>query len=135
MLGNRHDAEDAAQQTLMKGFADLGKLQDAELFGAWIGRIARNMCIDSLRSRKRKESALAERAGGDANEARDYEELETALEKLDERHRMVLMLYYFDGRSTGNIGDILNISESAVHARMSRARKQLRRLLEAERGA
>jgi len=79
--------------------------------------------------------SLEGKAGGDANSPRDYGELEAALGKLEERHRLVLMLYYFDGRSTGNIGDILNISESAVHARMSRARKQLRRLLEAERGA
>jgi RNA polymerase sigma factor (sigma-70 family) len=46
-----------------------------------------------------------------------------------------LMLYYFDGRSTKNIAETLDISQGAVQTRLCRARRQLRKLLDAQRGA
>ncbi|MHC4464510.1 MAG: RNA polymerase sigma factor, partial [Planctomycetota bacterium] len=64
--------------------------------------------------------------------SRGYPELEDALARLPRRYRLVLMLYYFDGRSTENIAETLQINEAAVYARMSRARKRLRKLLETQ---
>ena len=135
MLGNSHDAEDIAQQVLLKGFTDISRLQDNERFGAWIGRIAKNLCIDFIRRQKRRANGLAERAGPSQSGSKDYPELEQALAKLPAEERLVLMLYYFDGQSTANIAETLAVSQAAVHTRMSRARKELRKLLEAEGGA
>jgi len=135
MLGDSHDAEDIAQQALLKGFTDINELRDSEQFGPWIGRIAKNLCIDFIRRQKRKRNALLQRAKADRRNSKQYPELEGALAKLPEEHRLALMLYYFDGRSTENIAETFNISEAAVHARMSRARKQLRKLLSAAGGA
>ena len=50
MLKDRHDAEDMTQKTLLKGFIQIHRLRYAERFGAWIARIARNSCIDVIRS-------------------------------------------------------------------------------------
>jgi len=106
MLGNAHDAEDIAQQTLLKGFANIGQIRRNEKFGAWISRIAKNLC--------------------------EYPELERALAELSEEHRLALMLYYFDGQSAKALAETFEISEGAAQARLSRARKQLRKLLQAK---
>jgi len=132
MLGNIHDAEDIAQQALLKGFRDIDQLRDSDQFGAWIGRIARNLCVDFLRRRKREQKAFAERPVVSEGSSKEYTELEEALARLPRRYRVALMLYYFDGRSTENIAETLQISQAAVYARMSRARKRLRKLLETE---
>ena len=131
MLGNRHDAEDVAQQTLLKGLTGINGLRHDEQFGAWISRIARNLCIDFIRKRRRKPSLAVRQADPAWPESRDYRELQTALAKLPEESRLTLMLYYFDGRSTKNIAAMLDISQCAVQTRLCRARRQLRKLLDA----
>ena len=134
MLGNTHDAEDVAQQTLLKAITNIKQLRRQEQVGAWISRIAKNLCIDFIREQKRRRSSLAEQAVASRNNSREYPELKRALAKLSEEYRLALMLYYFDGRSTKAIAETLEISEAAAQARLRRARKQLRKLLETEGG-
>lgn len=132
MIGHREDAEDVAQQALLQGFAGIKQLRDGERFGAWIGRITRNLCIDHIRRQGRTRSAMAARESVEAGHARDYGDLESALAELPQEYRLVLLLYYFDGRSTRSIAESLGISLGAAHTRLSRARKQLRKLLQAK---
>ena len=134
MLGNTHDAEDVAQQTLLKAITNIKQLRRQEQVGAWISRIAKNLCIDFIREQKRRRSSLAEQAVASRNNSREYPELKRALAKLSEEYRLALMLYYFDGRSTKAIAETLEISKAAAQARLRRARKQLRKLLETEGG-
>jgi len=131
ILGNADDAEDVAQQALLKGFTAIGELEDSECFGAWIGRIAKNLCTDFLRSQDRGRKALLGRPEVPLSGSNDFSPLQAALKKLPEDYRVALMLYYFDGRSSKNIAEALEISRAAVHTRMSRARKRLRKLLTA----
>jgi len=134
MLGNTHDAEDIAQQTLLKGLTNIKQVRDNEQFGAWISRIAKNLCVDFIRRRKCKRSILRGRADVYQSDSKEYPELKSALAKLPEEHRLALMLYYFDGRSTKAIAETLEISETAAQARLSRARKRLRKLLKTKGG-
>ena len=133
-LGNSHDAEDIAQQVLLKGFTDINQLRDDEQFGAWISRIARNLCIDFIRRQKLKASGLVERAATSRSDSKECPELEAALAKLSEDYRLALMLYYFGGQSAESVAEALGISKAAVYTRISRARKQLRKLLDAAGG-
>jgi RNA polymerase sigma-70 factor (ECF subfamily) len=129
VLGDTDHAEDLAQQTFLKAFTDISKLRDSEQFGAWIGRIARNLCVDFLRREKYRRKGIRTvqvEPGG----SKDYSRLEDALARLPARYRIPLMLYYFNGRSTKTLAKTLRISEAAVHTRLSRARKQLRKLLD-----
>jgi RNA polymerase sigma-70 factor (ECF subfamily) len=135
MLGNSHDAEDVAQQALVKGFSEIKHLRDNEQFAVWIVRIARNLCIDLIRRRRRERNAFAEGAAASKSCSEDHPELEAALAELREEYRLPLMLYYFDGHSIRNIAETLEISEAAAQARLSRARKQLRELLQVKGGA
>jgi RNA polymerase sigma-70 factor (ECF subfamily) len=134
MLGDVHDAEDIAQQTLLKGLANIEQIRRDEQFGAWISRIAKNLCIDFIRKRKRRQSSFAEQAAISQGKSQEYPELERALAKLSEEYRLALMLYYFDGRATKAVAEALMISEAAAQTRLSRARKQLRKLLESDGG-
>jgi RNA polymerase sigma-70 factor (ECF subfamily) len=135
MLGHRENAEDIAQQALLKALTNIKQLRDDEQFGAWITRIAKNLCIDFTRKQKHKRFFLIKREVVSQNGSKEYHELQSALAKLSEEHRLALMLFYFDGRSTKNIAETLEISQGAVLARLSRARKRLRKLLEAAGGA
>jgi RNA polymerase sigma-70 factor (ECF subfamily) len=132
MLGNTHDAEDVAQQTLLRGFANIGQIRHNEKFGAWISRIARNLCVDFLRKQKRRQNLSTGRVAANQSGLKEYPVLMKALAELSEENRVALMLYYFDGQSAKSVAESLDISEGAAQARLSRARKQLRRLLQAK---
>jgi RNA polymerase sigma-70 factor (ECF subfamily) len=131
MLGHRENAEDITQQALLKALTNIKQLRDDELFGSWISRIAKNLCIDFTRKQKHKRFFHIKREAVNQNNSKEYPELQAALAKLSEEHRLALMLFYFDGRSSRNIAQTLEISEALAQKRLSRARKQLRRLLEA----
>ena len=132
MLGHRCDAEDMTQQALLKGFIDIRHLREADQFGPWIARIARNLCVDALRRRKCRATATSNPNRPEQVEQGELYRLEAALDKLGSDHRVPLLLFYFDGRSTESIAATLGISRAAVQARLSRGRKQLRKLLQAE---
>ena len=133
MLGNRHDAEDMAQQTLLKGFMQIQGIRDSGHFGAWIARIARNVCIDVIRQRKRPAAPAPDLASPEGQtEEWEYGQLEGALAKLTSDYRVPLLLFYFDGHSTKSIAETLGTSQAAIQARLSRGRKQLRNLLQTE---
>lgn len=132
--GRVHDAEDIAQDAFVKGFTQLNQLRDTEQFGAWICRIARNLCIDDFRKRRvRRDALTSERLKPVSDETKpksDYSELEKAISRLPENYRVALLMYYFDGQDARSVGKSLNISSAAVATRLSRARKQLRQLLD-----
>jgi len=132
ILGNSHDAEDVAQQALLKALTDVHQLRNGQSFGAWLCKITRNLCIDLVRERRRSTKARLRQAPTEKGTAKGLTELESALARLPDNHRIALLLYYFDGRSTENVADALGISGAAVHTRLSRARRKLRELLEAE---
>jgi len=134
ILGNRHDAEDIAQQALLKALTDMDQLRDGERFGPWLCQITKNLSIDLVRKRRRSSEALLRHAPSEKGRADSLASLEIALAKLPDDSRIALLLYYFDGRSTENIAETLGISRIAVHARLSRARRRLRELLETEGG-
>ena len=61
VLGNIHDAEDVAQDAMIKGFEQIRQLRDGDQFGGWIVAIARNLSINQLRKRKAMEKTLVPR--------------------------------------------------------------------------
>jgi RNA polymerase sigma-70 factor (ECF subfamily) len=132
MLGNREDAEDITQQTLLKGFMEINQLRDDGKFGAWIVQIARNLCTDSLRGKNIEANfniRLKEQPKASSDE---HPELRAALEKLPQEYRVALMLYYFDGKSAGSVAEVLGTGEQTIYTRLSRARKMLRKMLESQ---
>lgn len=129
ILGNLHDAEDCAQEALVKGLTQMHQLRNGEQFGGWIARIAQNLCIDFIRRRKRSEQEAAAKDPPREEEQGRYTDLYAAIAKLPEDYRLPLLLYYFDGRSSESVAETLGMSAAGVLTRLSRARKELRDLL------
>jgi len=136
LLGEQADAEDAVQEIFLKGYEKLDSLRDREKFGPWIGQIARNRCRDILRARGRHRQQtlpkiLPQMVCDQAEQApEDFGDLRDALARLPEEHRQPLLLYYFDGRDTRSVARELGLTQGGACARLHRARRQLRALLE-----
>ncbi len=127
MLASVHDAEDVAQDALVKGLTQIDQLRAGEHFRAWIAGIARNLCLDHLRREKRGREVLARRQAPEPADRSAFAELEGAIHELPEQYRLPLLLYYLDGQSTENVASALNLSPDGVRTRLSRARKELRK--------
>jgi RNA polymerase sigma-70 factor (ECF subfamily) len=130
IAGTAPDAEDLAQETLVKGFMELDALKNCDRFGPWIAAIAGNLSRNFIRRQANRERLLATQADCHAGDLEGAADVNRMLWKLPERHRVPLILYYFDGRSAESIGATLGISPAAVYTRLSRARGELRKLLE-----
>ncbi len=133
VVGNVHDAEDIAQEALLKGLVQIATLRKGKRFGPWICRIARNLAIDFVRRQKTHKQAAAQiQLQQRAESTEDYHVLEKAIQRLDETYRETLLLYYFDGERTEDVAEKLDISPATVLSRLSRARRQLRKIIETQ---
>jgi putative glutamine amidotransferase len=121
LVGDRETAEDLCQEALSRAWRVPALQGDPERLRAWLLRTARNLAIDELRRRGRRDHvALTDDlpgapAGGDAP-ARE------ALAALTPHQRLVLLLRFEAGLSLRELGDALAISEEAARKRVARAR-------------
>jgi len=129
MLAHTHDAEDVAQETMLKGLANIRRLTKPEQFESWILRIARNLCIDLLRRRKRVKIAPAALKPAPMQETNENHDLERALGRLPQELRLPLTMYYFEQRNAKSIAGKLGISPSLTYQRIRAARSRLHELL------
>ncbi len=129
MLTNVHDAQDVAQETMLKGLLGLRKLARPERFEPWILRIARNQCLDVLRRRTRMRNLPVEPEPVSEPRAQENHDLEAAIRRLPQELRLPLVLFYFEHRNAGSIARSLGISQSLAYERIRMAREELHRLL------
>jgi RNA polymerase sigma-70 factor (ECF subfamily) len=130
ILGDRHLAEDAAQETFAKAAVHLPKLRKADQFGSWVAAICRNEARDLCRTRRQSqkgERVAQEESPADAGET--GEAIRVALKELPEEAREVVFLRFYDGLSYDQISAVLGISEQAINGRLRRAKKKLADLL------
>lgn len=129
VLGNIHDAEDMAQETLLKGFRKIKKLGRSEKFEAWILKIARNLCIDFLRRKKRTREITAEQTAEPKTMTSENQVLLQAIGRLPQEFRLPLTMYYFEQKNAKIIAQKLDISHSGACWRIREARKMLHEIL------
>ncbi|RDB63758.1 hypothetical protein C1878_02875 [Gordonibacter sp. 28C] len=148
MMGNQHDGKDAAQEALLTVKRSIHQLQSPEAFDVWMYRIVFGACMDMKRKMKRSANEVPiESQALSVPEMRqeflphEYVEREderarlmAAVSELPEKYRACLLLYYFEDFSYAEIASSLDISMTAVSTRLNRAKKKLRKLLEAEFG-
>lgn len=125
ILANDEDAADAISETVLACWEKLDQLKQPAYFRTWMTRILVNKCNDSLRKKERLcfEAEIPEAAKKEIG----YENAEwnEALRSLDEKYRLILMLYYVEGYKTSEISTILEIPESTVRTRLARGREKL----------
>jgi RNA polymerase sigma-70 factor (ECF subfamily) len=128
------DAEELAQETLLRALQRLSSLEHPERWMAWIRGIAIHVCLDWIRkTHGRLESELAqdpceEHSLPDQIVA-NREERHLVLKEvhqLPEELREVLILHYFDSMTYEQMADWLNVARATVSERLSRARQVLR---------
>lgn len=125
VLGNTHDAEDVAQETMIRGFEKIRQIRNAGQFGHWIVRIARNLSINFVRRRAAADKAIGNRPETPAGRERHHDELEEAVARLPHDLRLPLVMYYYDGRSVKTVAERLEISTSGVYVKLRTALQEL----------
>ena len=123
------DAEDAAQTTMLKLWQTDTEFADDEHLRRWLVRVALNVCKDMTRSPWRRHTVpleeLPEPAFSDEERRSVYREVMA----LPGKYRVPLYLYYYEGYSVAEIGELLRLNASTVQTRLARARGKLKLLL------
>ena len=125
ILYSDEDIADAISDTILTCWEKLSQLNHDQYFRTWMTRILINKCNDILR--KQKHLFFSEELPDVSVYDTQIENMEwqEALNSLDEKYRLVMILYYVEGFKTSEISQILEISESTVRGRLSRGRAQL----------
>lgn len=145
MLGNAEDAGDLVQETFLRAFGALASFRQDASFLTWLYKIASNLCIDQLRSRKAKgalsldveleegrEPAADTRSTGPEDAAvrgAVQEVVHRAILNLPERYRVVVVMRHLQDMSVDEIARTLNLPTGTVKTHLFRAREMLRERL------
>jgi RNA polymerase sigma-70 factor (ECF subfamily) len=146
LFGNEAEAEDVTQETFLRAYRFLGRLEDLNRFSPWLYQIARSLCRDRRRRSDVERRALAERAemlrrnfrdradgaaGGSLEGESEPGPNETCpvLGELPPEEKEALTLRYFEGLSYEEIAGRLKLSFSQVDHLIRKARARLSRRL------
>jgi RNA polymerase sigma-70 factor (ECF subfamily) len=136
MLGDAAEAEDVAQETLLRMWRVAPDWRDEARLSTWLYRVASNLCVDRLRRRRDQGPEAVDDLPDGAStpleglETRDRAEaLTAALARLPERQRLAVVLRHIEERSNIEIAEVLGLSVDAVESLLARARRTLARLL------
>jgi RNA polymerase sigma-70 factor (ECF subfamily) len=139
LTGDSHLAEDATQQAFIKAWQHLPSYRPTASLRAWLGRIAINTSLDTLRHDKRilpDDEMIDDREDpqpGPESQIIDKQRaaaIQNALLSLNETNRSVLVLREYSGMSYQEIANVLEIPLGTVMSRLNNARTQLRTILQ-----
>lgn len=148
MLGDPDDAADVTQETFIRVFRTLNKYRGDATLATWIYRITANLCLDWLRQRKRKalssdsplswghetvKRQIEDNSPGPEEQVATAElrrEIQAALNKLEDHHRLAIILRDVQGLSYDEIAEVLQCPLGTIKSRINRGRQQLKQLLE-----
>jgi len=133
ILRNDAEAEDVAQEVLLKIWKNPPELKPGASLKAWILRVASNGAIDQLRKKRPTTMAeLPERVDASASVVDVLQadeaasQVQTALDGLPERQRLALILTYYEGMANKEAAEVLDVSVDALESLLSRARRGLK---------
>ncbi|AHY45557.1 sigma70-ECF: RNA polymerase sigma factor, sigma-70 family [Rubrobacter radiotolerans] len=138
VLGNRQDAEDAAQEAFVRAFERLTSFEGRSAFKTWLVRLALNVSLNERKKRGRAErkasEALHQTVSEDSPESEAVsadaaERVRTALLLVREDHRAAVVLKDLEGYSFREVGEMLGVSEATARVWAHRGRQRLREVL------
>lgn len=137
MLGNSTEAEDVAQEAMLKLWEHADKWQAGSAgVGAWLNRVATNLCLDRLRRRRfTSDEEAPERvdesplADAQMDEERMRKRTMTAVHALPDRQRAAIVLTYYEDCSNMAAAQILDMNVKAFESLLLRARQALKTAL------
>lgn len=125
-LKNENDVADAIQDAILTCYEKLDTLRNVKHFKTWLLRILINKCHDILRQRQNYFSTEEiEKEFID----KDFEicEWKHLLQCLDEKYRIIILLYYSEGLKVKEISKLLQLNKNTVLTRLARAKEQIRK--------
>jgi len=133
VLRQREDAEDVAQEGLVRAFRKLKSLREHDRLRSWLARICWRLALDHQRAARRR--ASREGLAGEPAAVTDGEELALAGERrrrllaavdaLPEKLRIVLVLANLEGHGVRDVASLLSLPEGTVKSRLHLARRRL----------
>jgi RNA polymerase sigma-70 factor (ECF subfamily) len=126
-------AEDIMHDSFIEAFKKIGTLEENKSFGVWLKRIVVNKSISQLNKKElfSMEEAQVELLEIEEEKEADFEVsvIKRAMKELAKRYRIIFSLYLIEGYDHEEIGEILNISSSTSRSQLSRAKNQLRKIV------
>jgi RNA polymerase sigma-70 factor, ECF subfamily len=136
MIGNQEEASDLAQDAFLRVFNRIGDFRGESALGTWIHRVAVNEALQHLR-RKRRYQKVTEAIAEDPRRLDLHTEdpdvsldVNSALNRLPERMRQMVLMRYHDGLDYSEIARHLGVKQGTVASGLNRARQQLREILQ-----
>ena len=133
--GKKDEADDLAQDALVKAYLSCAGYQDKGRFRSWLFKIAHNTFLNhraSMRTMASIEEARLVVSNTSADSAFQHQDLYLALSTLPPKERSAITLFYLSGYSIKEIAAITETSEDAVKKQLSRGRDKLREQLTIE---
>ncbi|HUT74755.1 MAG TPA: sigma-70 family RNA polymerase sigma factor [Armatimonadota bacterium] len=131
MLGAADEAQDAAQEVLVRVFTRLGGFRGEATFATWLRRITVNECINRL-GRRGREGELPPELASARSSPDEGVAVRAAIQSLSPPLRAALVLRELHGASYREIAHILRVPVGTVRSRLAAAREKLRELLSEE---
>jgi len=145
MTGSTTDAEDLAQETFLRAYAQLATFRGQARFSTWLYRIALNLCLNWRQSEARRfrlQAACAEEFAARQDEPEPplsseiaNRQVQSALLKLSPKQRAAIVLTVYDGLNHAEAATLLGCPEATVSWRIFSARRKLKRWLAQNGGA
>lgn len=150
LVGNAEEAEDLAQEVFLRVYRARKKYRPRSKFSTWLFTIANNLALNSLRAKQRKpvvplstrdsgplgprpqEQLVHDEGTGPVKKVEQQElvaQIRQALETLNERQRMAVVLNKFEDMNYAEIAEVMGLTTKAVKSLLSRARTNLRQAL------
>ncbi len=136
LLGNEHDAHDAAQEVFVKLFLHRGRYEGRSKYSTWVHSVAVRTCLTIRRSRSRRQrhedtvdaTTMSEQTPATADNSPGLSlDLSAMLDTLDEEDRALVILKYAENYSFEELAEMFGIGVSAAKMRVSRVREKLQR--------
>lgn len=127
---NYSDTDDIVQSVFIKLYKNFAKFTDDTSIKKWLTKVTINECRTlSLSAWKRKVFPITDKEENIVEEKKDDSSLVDSLMKLPKKYRIVLFLFYYEDYKIKEISDILNLNESTIKTRLSRAKSLLKDVL------
>lgn len=129
LLRSRADAEDAVQDAFLKVYRSMKGFAGQSALSTWMYRILINCCYDAMRRKHRLAETAAASETSTESKLPLKIALDTALEKLNERQRLVFVLFEVEGLKHSEIAGILDAPEGTCRSWLFEAKRELKRML------